>query len=48
VALAERLLLFILPGLNSVPPAREYNALTQAFFKLDKVRLIYYFKKLKK
>jgi len=48
VALAECLLLFILPGLNSVHPAREYNALSQALFKLDKVNLIYYVKKLEK
>jgi len=37
-----------LTGLNSVPPAREYNALSQTFFKLDKVNLIYYVKKLEK
>jgi len=30
------------------PAGRKYNVLSQAFFKLDKVRLIYYFKKLKK
>jgi len=48
VALVEHLLLFILPGLNSVLSAREHNSLSQAFFMLDKVNLIYYVKKLEK